>query len=442
MPKELQRDFIFRTIGYTPSEQQAEVHRDTSRLRLVAGGERAGKSLCSASELLSRFYEGTLYWLVAADYERTRAEFDYICDGLDKLGFKYEASRHVDPGHIDIAGGFRVITKSAKDPRKLAMEAPDGVLVCEASQVDYETFLRLRGRIAEKRGWMLMSGTFESSLGWYPELFTRGLAKTEELASFSLPTWTNLTIFPGGRQDPEILTLEQLHSEEWFQERYGGVPCPPRGLVFTEFKTSIHTGKNGLFEYDPGLPVYLWVDPGYAHYYAVLAVQKKGANIYVIDELYEHGLVTEDMVTACQKRKWWPAVTGGAIDVAALQHQAMPAVSEIWAKIGKVYLRSQKIRIQDGIERLKTFLKVDPLTGQPNLFINLKCRGLLSELGGCPNPDTGQTQVYRWRFDREGNVVGDVPDDKNCDAIKALIYGLVDLEGYSPAQKPAKAKFF
>ena len=168
-----QKKLIFDKLGYYPSVEQEALHQDESRIRLVAGGERAGKSLLSANEYLSRFWETPLLWLVAADYGRTKAEFDYICDGFDKLGINYSATKQVDPGEINAQGGLRIVTKSASDSRKLAMEAPDGIIGCEASQLDYESFLRIRGRIAEKRGWLLLSGTFESSLGYYPELFTR-----------------------------------------------------------------------------------------------------------------------------------------------------------------------------------------------------------------------------------------------------------------------------
>ena len=48
-----------------------------------------------------------------------------------------------------------------------------------------------------------------------------------------------------------------------------------------------------------------------------------------------------------------------------------------------------------------------------------------------PNPFDGQTKVYRWKTDREGNIVGDTPENKHNDGIKATIYGLVDNYGYS-----------
>jgi hypothetical protein len=59
-----------------------------------------------------------------------------------------------------------------------------------------------------------------------------------------------------------------------------------------------------------------------------------------------------------------------------------------------------------------------------------KCRGTLSEFGAVPSPFDGQTRAYRWKTDREGNIVGETPEDKNNHAIKAAIYGLVSRFGY------------
>ncbi|MHA2063431.1 MAG: hypothetical protein ACXABY_03520 [Candidatus Thorarchaeota archaeon] len=443
MANKEQLEYVFKQLDYRPTPAQWEVHESTSRTRLVAGGERSGKSTSAAKDLLGRFYEGKLYWLVAADYERTRAEYDYICDGLAKLGVHFEATKRVDPGEILIEGGFRIATKSAKDPRRLAMEAPDGILGCEASQLDYETYLRLRGRIAEKRGWMLLSGTFESSLGWYVEAFQRGqTSNDEDMTSFSLPTWSNIVVFPGGRDDPEIKKLEHMSSKEWFMERFGGVPSPPSGLVFTEFSNVVHTGMGKDYEFNPTEEVYLFVDPGYAEAYAVEVAQKRGEHLWVVDEVYEKGLVTSDIIKICKQKPWWNKVIGGAVDIAAKQHQAMPAPVEVWRKEAGVNLRSKRLLIRDGIERVKTYLIVNPLTGSPLLHINTRCKGLLSEMGGCNNPIHGGTSVYRWKEDREGRVVGEIPEDKNNHACKALAYGLVDLFGYSARRQRAPIKFF
>lgn len=445
MPNEAQLKYWFDQLDYKPTPEQWAVHLDTHRIREVAGGERSGKSYLSALDTFARLTEGTLYWLVAADYERTRAEFNYIVEAHEKAKIRFTATKKIDPGELTNELGITVKTKSAKDPRKLAMEAPDGILACEASQLDYETFLRLRGRLAEKRGWMLMSGTFESSLGWYVDLFNLGQTEnTQDLKSFSLPTWTNKVIFPGGRSDPEILSLEADFSKEWFMERFGGVPCPPKGLVFKEFRTNIHTGIDERFQFNPIEPVFLGIDPGMAHAYAVLALQKRDEETaVVIDEIYESGYVSEDIITLCRKRPWWNKIAGGAIDYhgGRQHHDRYDCPMEVWMKKAGIPLRARKLRIVDGIERTKTSLKVNPITNRPGLYINAKCKGLISELGGCPNPITGATAVYKWKMDSNNNVVGDVPDDKHNDACKALAYELVDMFGFAIVSR-AKTKIF
>ena len=198
------RGYLFEKVGFTPTQEQRAILDSPYRFNLVAGGEQAGKSLIASKYLLGRFAETEergLYWLVAADYERTRAEFEYLLQDFSTLGVLKEASKRVDPGHLTLVDGTRIETKSAKDPRTLAMRAPDGILACEASQLDMETFFRLRGRCAPKRGWLFLSGTFEGSLGWYPQMFTAWASGAEKDArAYSLPSHTNTYLYPGGRR--------------------------------------------------------------------------------------------------------------------------------------------------------------------------------------------------------------------------------------------------
>src|SRR3972149_1094051 len=53
--------------------------------------------------------------------------------------------------------------------------------------------------------------------------------------SFSLPTWENSHLYPGGRGDPEILKLEGSMTRERFMERHAGEPSPPAGRVVAGF---------------------------------------------------------------------------------------------------------------------------------------------------------------------------------------------------------------
>ena len=72
-------DYIYEKIDFAPTPLQQPILASRKRFILVAGGEQAGKSMVASKYLLGRFLENDdagLYWLVAADYERTRAEFE------------------------------------------------------------------------------------------------------------------------------------------------------------------------------------------------------------------------------------------------------------------------------------------------------------------------------------------------------------------------------
>ena len=423
-------EYIYEKVDFAPTDAQLPIINSRKRFILVAGGEQAGKSLVASKYLLARLLEINdkgLYWLVAADYERTRAEFEYLVEDFSSLGVLSEASKRVDPGRIVLADGTRIETKSAKDPRTLAMRAPDGIIGCEASQLDIQTFYRMRGRCAPKRGWMFLSGTFEGSLGWYPQMHTAWTIPTDEEESFSLPSYTNTHLYPGGLEDPEIQRLKRDSSDDFFMERIEGVPSPPEGLVFGEFRPNLHIAD---VKWSVGDPVHIWMDPGYAGAYAVMIVQIHDDVVHVIDEVYEKGLVTGEIIDICRSRPWWQDVQYGVIDVAGYQHQAMAAPAEIWMEETGLYMNSQKVAINDGTERLKSFLKPDPISRESKILINPKCSGVLSEFGASPNPFDGQTRAYRWKTDRDGNIVGNTPEDKNNHGVKALIYGIIDNYGY------------
>ena len=327
-----------------------------------------------------------------------------------------------------MADGTVIETKSAKDPRTLAMKAPNGIIGCEASQLDLESFYRLRGRCAPRKAWLFLAGTFESSLGWYPQMFQSWKYGVNDEQSYSLPSWTNKHLYPKGKEDPEILRLKESSSDDFFMERIEGIPSPPRGVVFPEFRPDIHVSDK--IEYVPDEPVHVWIDPGYAGAYAVCAIQIINDQVRVFDEVYEQNLITEEIINIVQNKPWYKDLRYGVIDIAGYQHQAMSAPAEVWLDSTGLYLDSEKIQINDGTERLKSTLKLTG-KGEPKLIISPVCKGLLSEFGATANPFDGQTKVYQWKVDRDGNIVGNQPQDKYNHGIKALIYGLINHFGYS-----------
>ncbi len=445
-------DTITEHIGVSPTAEQAEILASDKRFILVAGGEQAGKSVVASLFLIRKYFElmavrsgegsagvtkpddkarpqrPPLYWLVGATYGETQREFRYLEEWFGALDMVVESTKGVDPGRIVLSDGTRIETKSGVDHRTLSKESPDGIIGCEASQLDSTVFSRMRGRVTARNGWLFLAGTFESSVGWYPQLFKAWRQGGPDRRSFSLPSWTNRTLYPGGRDDAQLAALQADSTDDFFMERIAGQPVPPQGLVVPEIRSDVHVRD---ISYVPGLPVRLAIDPGYAGAYAVEALQYIDGREVIVDEIYERGLVTEEIIAMAQSRRWWPDVEGGVIDVAGYQHHSMAAPAEAWLEDGKVSLSAGRVSINDGTQRLRSFLKAPAGDRGPKLLIAAHCKGILSELGVTPNPFDGQTRPYRWKTDREGNVVGRVPEDRYNHAVKAVIYHLVDKYGYA-----------
>jgi len=354
-------------------------------------------------------------------------EFSYIEDNVGKLNLvaKNGISK---PRHgacdIELINGCKIVTKSADDPEGLGGAAPDFVLGCEAGQFPYDVYLWLRGRIAEKRAKLTMSGTFSGAASWYHDYFKMWeVPNDDDARSFSLPSWSNLHVYPGGRKDPEIKKQERDLPSDVFNEKLGGRPCTPSNIVLPEFRHKIHVGN---YPFDPNLPVEVCVDPGYRApgAYAVGALQYKEGQLILIDEIYLPNYTSEDMVLMVHQSPWGRSVQRGVIDVAGRAHPASRSAIEVWRDDGDIQLDSRKVGEEDGINTLRTWLKVNPLTGKPKILINHTCHGFIAECGGGPSPVNGGGM---WLRDPNTHK----PIDANNHITKALAYYIVNRYGYS-----------
>lgn len=428
LPYEARKE-LWDAVGYKPSPEQLEAHLDPHRLKLISGGERAGKSFWTAHEIATWLVltgEKDLVWLVASDYELARPEALHLLEQYGGIGL-VNANTAQTPTNgswtMWSRRGTQITTKTSIDVRKLAGVAPVAVVMCEGAQQGYDSYIRCRGRVSQRRGPLIMSGTQEGSRGWYADLYYEWQTGKNGAGgkSFSMPTWSNLASFPGGRNDPEILALERTLPEDVFRERYGGVPCPPGNLVLREFNVKTHASKPCPF--DPNMPVQVWIDPGYAGAYAVLAVQSHGREFWVIDEVYKTAWVVHDVIDECRERPWWGNVAFGVIDVAGRQHAGQESQIEVWLRYANVRLFSQQVPILGGIERYRTYLR-DPASGEALIYFDPRCVNTIKEHG-----------LYQYPKSRERTHETEIPIQANNHAISAIIYGLVSNVGL--VQRPA-----
>lgn len=280
------------TWQYFPHAGQRDLHQDRTRFKVVRCGRRWGKTFFGAHEMAVKALKGSPFmqfrhgkfvapigWVVGPNYTDTEKEFRIIYDDLRRLGLDKNALRFVNnPAsgdmHLRLENGAEILGKSAQHPEKLVGEGLDWVLMVEAGRHKRATWAQyLRPALSDRRGIAVFSGvpegTANNSLLYH--LYERGQSdRFKNWSSWKRPSWTNDIVFPGGRQDPEILEAEADLTKDEFDRQYGAEFTDKTGIVMKEFDEDVHLGD---FDYDPGWATYMAVDYGFTNPFVVLFIQ-------------------------------------------------------------------------------------------------------------------------------------------------------------------------
>jgi hypothetical protein len=304
----LDKERYYAATGYNPFEGQLDIHRSKARHKGVSNGRRWGKTLVGGKEIeptafvLNRLGQPQRGWIVGPNYTDCEKEFRVVWDTFKKLEVDKTALKWVnnpDSGnmHITTAWGWDLQCRSAAHPESLVGEGLDFVLLVEAGRLTRRTFSQyIRPALSDKRGWSLSTGVPEiasdvSLLYW---AYTRGQDEARtQWASWRRPSWTNTVVFPGGRNDPEILDAEDDLTEDEFRRQYGGEFVERVGLVMKEWEDDIHLAN---LKYNPEWPLYASVDYGYTNPFVWLWIQvDPDDNVYVLGEHYIQLQDTEEI---------------------------------------------------------------------------------------------------------------------------------------------------
>src|SRR5258708_16059406 len=72
------------------------------------------------------------------------------------------------------------------------------------------------------------------------EKYIRGPVDGKSWQSWGVPSWENKIVFPGGREDPAILELEESLSPDEFKLKVCCEIARPQELVFADFDKRLH----------------------------------------------------------------------------------------------------------------------------------------------------------------------------------------------------------
>jgi hypothetical protein len=414
--QEVFKEIVWFQAKYKPSIEQQAFHTHPSRLKLAAGGVGAGKSVLTAMELVPYFaIPGALIWLIGPNYDLAKPEFDYLLAVFQELEIVDSNSISTPtrgPCRFRLVADYGSVecqTKSATDPVGIAGKRPTALAITEAAQHPQEMYFKALER----------------------------------------------AVYPGGRNDPKIKAIEAVMPPDLFQERYGGVPCPPVGLVFKEFSPKSHVKPfSELFD-DDG-EVELWCDPA-THTYAILFVQvaKDGKTVHVLDELYSKNQIGQQVIPQVVTNPLWKhSCTRGVIDVAGTYRQGggLPQV-EVWnselKRLGEHPISWESVHVRQAKEWYDAIhLRLWSGQGHPPPDCDEKGGGPLIYFAntlvdrvdpdGRANGVLGELKSHRWAERNELSSMPGRPIKRNEDALSALGYGL--LKRFGPVVQRAPRK--
>jgi PBSX family phage terminase large subunit len=298
-----------------------------------------------------------------------------------------------------------IFFRPLEDADKLRSLNLSGFMIDEASQVGEEAFLLLQGRL---RGPGLRKGILTTNSGGRNYLwryFVKKDFKSEEAKklyfNIKAPSTENKHL-PAEYVESMLLTW----SEQRIRREIEGDEDSFEGQVYSEFSRITHVIQP--FAIPKDWTRFVGADAGYRNPAAwVWCAQDYDGNVYVYREFYKREWLIEEIVKGNRKTgepgvvalsagetieqiridpstKATRALTGGSDFDAYLE--LMP---RSWALMGA------NNEVSAGIDKVKTYLKVDPRTGKPRLFIFNTCENLIDEMSNYRYQETPANQLAK-----------------------------------------------
>ena len=435
MPKvdALKKRKWFEAIGYSPHQGQLAYHFSDARFKIAVCGRRFGKSTMSAKDAEPELMKpNSYYWIVGPNYDLGEKEFRVIWDDLMvKQGLihdkRIKKSYNVKSGSmfIEFPWRTRLEVRSAQYPESLVGEGLDGAIMAEAAKHKRDTWERyIRPALADKLGWADFTTTPEGQ-NWLYSIWQLGNNPDfKEYESWRLPAWMNDKVYPGGREDPEILLLERTMAHEWFLQEIAADFTAFVGKIYSEWEEERHVK---VVKYNPLLPNYIGFDWGYVNPLAAVEFQIAADDtIHIWREHYEPYLTLDEHLTKMKDREQPDGYHINLTFGDAADPEATMRVNELFAPC--VSDPDAKTNWRMGIDRVKSFLQDRPPSDfeedgtpitVPGLYVDHSCVNTIREFGSyrAKAPVTGKNP----------SDPQDKPVKKDDHAMDALRYGLVHL---------------
>lgn len=326
------------------------------------------------------------------------------------------------------------------EPGKIDSMNLSGFGIDEASQTTEEAFLKLQGRLRNTKGLRkgLLVGNPKGRDHVYRHFVSKLAVSPPSRHQFHMivaPSTENIHLPEG-----YIEGMLGSYSKERIQRDIMGSFDSFEGMIYSEFDRSVHV----VHPYDipDGWTRLIGQDDGFTNPAASIfgAVDENG-DIVIYDEVYVSGVVVTDLCKNHINPKIGDKKMHMLIDPStkAKRNQsggvAYSNFSVYLDNLPKqVSVAGANNDVSVGIDRVKTFMKVNPKTGKPRLTIFNTCTNLLEEIG-----------EYRWAelsSNQEGSKnQKEEPRKYNDHAVDALRYLVISRPDPTKINDTAKAEF-
>lgn len=332
-----------------------------------------------------------------------------------------------------------ILFRGLDEPDKLRSLNLSGFYIDESSQVSEESFMLLQGR---NRGPGLNKGiltTNPNGHDWQYKWFVKQdhfrptETKSVEQAKISYkliqaPSTENIHLREG-----YIADMMQTWSVDRIKREIEGSFDAFEGMVYHEFRRDVHVVKP--FKVPDEWTRVIGIDHGYRNPAAwIWGAVDYDDNVYIYREFYEREWLIEEICNGKEKENKAGVLSlmrGEKIDQARID----PSVRAVRGATGQsdwdIYLDSlpndfplmlANNEKTAGIDKVKSYLKIDVKTNKPRLFIFESCSNLIEEISRYRYKELGANQKGLVNEVEEPRKV----DDHALDALRYLIMSRPD----------------
>ncbi len=409
---------------------------DSSKYIAYIGGVGSGKTLvgCIAMLSLAVSYPGD--YLIARQYMpelkiTTLKTFLEICP--KELIEEYRVADGIIKLRASGGKTSTIIFRQLEDSDKLRSLNLSGYYIDEASQVSEAAFMLLQGRL---RGNGLRKGFITSNpnghdwiYSWFvkQDHFNNDAAK-KDYRLIRAPSTENIHL-PDGYVESMLSTW----SAERIKREIEGSFDSFEGMIYTEFRRDVHVIQP--FRVPDDWTRVVGIDHGYRNPTSwIWGAVDYDENVYIYREFYEREWLIEEICKGNKKKNQVGVLSlckGEKISQARID----PSVRAVRGATGfsdwDVYqdnlpkdfpLMLANNDVQTGIDRVKSYLKINQRTNKPRLFIFNDCHNLLDEFSKYRYKQLTHSQAGKINEKEEPVKV----DDHAMDALRYLIMSRPD----------------